>query len=227
MFDYDDYEGYYEPTAYDEIMNEAIDKIKETVKEDVKQHFKNIQTKNEILKKQNEALKEKEYEISNLRNELEVEKQKLERTFYRKKWSEILQDMVVEGYEIYCDYVAMPKCNKCDDERKITYASPYGSTTKCSCDCNKSIPVYKSTSINIAEIEIGKDWSEKVWMHPRYHSGRDEDRYITIKFSQFKESFIEPKNDTYYGYYYLSKEECQKHCDYLNNKREEATDETI
>lgn len=45
-------------------------------------------------------------------------------------------------YKIHYKITKMPKCNSCDENRKITVTLPDGSTQKIDCSCNKETYKY-------------------------------------------------------------------------------------
>jgi len=88
MYDYEDYEGYYEPSAADELLTEFKDKLKDILHESIKNEVQQTREENIKLKKQNEEYQQRENDIStkerNLKYKEENLKREVENEFYQK-----------------------------------------------------------------------------------------------------------------------------------------------
>lgn len=232
-YDYDEFENYYEPTLADEIFNEAMEKFKETLKDNVKENLKYIQEENKRLKKENDELKKREREISSKEHMLDIREKDLETrtewTFYKKKFSEILNPLEenVTFWKVEYEYRQKDKCNLCDDNREIIFSSPQGKEIKEKCDCDKNYRYYKPALDQIAVIKLWKSTNGKEFtVTPKYDNNDYDERYCTLVVDEII-SFNIKDVDKYKSYssIFKTKEDCQKFCDWLN--KEESNNEGI
>jgi len=239
-YDYNEFENYYEPSKADEIFDEAMEKFKEILKEDVKTNMKYIQEENAKLKKENEDLKEKTRNLDNRERNLEVRERDLESksewTFYEKKFSEILKPLEEQLDMWFVEPISelIPKCNLCDNERKIDYISSTGKTIKGDCDCRKYQTVYIVSHRKVKHLDFYKSDSrdKKFILTPKYDSRDYDDTYFKLNIQQLIKTFEINKVSEYkhYGNYggftgFATKEECKKYCDWLNSQMEDLEED--
>lgn len=238
-YDYDEFENYYEPTPADEIFNEAMEKFKETLKDSVKENLKYIQEENRRLKKENDELKQKERQVRDRELTLEMREKDLqsksEWSFYRKKFSEVLKPLEEQFEMWYVEPLSelIPKCNLCDEERKVDFKSVSGKIIKGNCECNKYRKVYNVKYTKIKELNFYKsDRDKKFVLTPKYESQSYDDSYFKLETKELIKNFEVEKVSEYkcYGSYggftgFATKEECQKYCDWLNENEKLKEDE--
>jgi hypothetical protein len=233
MYDYYDEEPYYEPTVADEIFIEYTQKLKDALKDNIKQDIENIKSENIRLKEENKNLKDRERDIDNKERQLQSKEKTLEADFFRKKFSEMLKPFEEHYSGYYADhtYKMKRKCNQCDENRQITYTAPNGDTVKKDCSCKKSYSYYvpKSSVITVIDLHKSDGYSKREFgMTPKYENKDDDYRWSSFKFTQFIDIFNESiaEEIKYRDTLFSSKEECKKFCDWLNkNYREEDDDE--
>jgi hypothetical protein len=233
----DDYESYYEPTEFDIISNEFVNKMKDCLKQEVKDYYLGIQKVNEYLKKQNEELKKKDMEVCRKEIELNSKLKTLEHDFMRSKFSEKLKPFEKDFYVYYADSSSkmIPKCNLCDDNREVTFTSPSGKTVKQRCECNKSYTYYKPKKTKIINLWLSKDsWNNRPFtITAKYQDNRDDEHYCDFKINEVIEKFIEENAEHYQSgdwkgsTGFTTKEECKKYCDWLNKKRGNEIEEDV
>ena len=173
-------ENYYEPTVAEELLNEAVEKFKGAIKEDIKINLEYIQDENKRLKKENKELKIKSREVDNKEQQLERKEKDLERTFYRSTFSKLLKPLE-ENMEVwYADYSykKVKKCKLCDDDRKIIFTSTKGKEIKQNCECDKDYRYYtpKKTTISVINLYKKYDYNNSEFsLSPKYHNNRNDD----------------------------------------------------
>ena len=228
MYDYYEEPPYYEPSLADEIMFEYQQKMKDALLESVKTEIENIKEENERLKEENKRLHEKQHQVAVKERELLEKEKTLEREFYRKKFSELLKPFTdnYSGYYANSTYKKVNKCEKCDNDRKIIYTSPYGEEIKKDCSCNRRYELYKPEHSVIEVLSLWKsnNYDNKFGITPKYQNKREDDyRWSKLEFTHFVDIFDETTVDDLkkYNTLFKLKEECQKYCDYLNKDIEE------
>lgn len=237
-YDYDEFENYYEPTPADEIFNEAMEKFKETLKDNVKENLKYIQEENKRLKRENDELKQKERQIRDRELTLEMREKDLESksewSFYRKKFSEILKPLEEQLDLWYVRSLSelIPKCDLCDDDRRVEFVSGSGKKIKGDCECKKYHTIYKIEHTKIKELNFYKsDRDRKFVLTPKYESQSYDDSYFKLETQVLINNFEIDKvtEYKYYGSYggftgFATKEESQKYCDWLNENTKQKED---
>lgn len=133
-------EDYYEPSEFDEKVEEFKDYLRQSIKEE---------TKNEIekLRKENESLQEIKRNWDNLVKEYEDKKRELEYKIREceskvslKRLETLFKETGMNVIMYRPDYVHVygKKCNKCDDDRYIHFSSPSGKDYIEDCECAKT-----------------------------------------------------------------------------------------
>lgn len=217
--DYDE-EQYYEPSAYEEIVMEYQRKMKEVLLGTIKVEIENIKEENARLKKANKILLDEQSDIRNKEHQLKIQKADLMRQVKRERLSQLMSDFQVVMYKVQKTYPKIPKCNKCDDNRQVTFTSPSGKQMKESCSCNRGKKTYVPAEYICTEFKVNRDDNAMLMWFKENHE-KDYDWYgyngSDLAKSIYKgEMFEELNNDTYFK----SKELCREYCDWLNSKDE-------
>lgn len=219
-----DEEYYYEPSQADMIMAEYQEKLKEALKDSVKNYIENVKKENEKLKKDNEKLQKLVAEIEDKERELEYQKSNLMREVRRERLSILLEDFQVIMYKVGNAYKEQPKCNKCNDKRKIVFISPLGNTFSESCTCAERLSYYIPEEQIATEFKIDNYFNkDKLIVWYKNHKEKNSDDYCSYSSSSVIKTIYEPnlrfeeieKRDMFFR----SKEDCQKYCDWLNENK--------
>jgi hypothetical protein len=216
---YYDEEFYYEPTEFDLMFNELKANLTKSIKDE-------YITEMERLRKENAELQEVKINFDNIKNdydrkkrELEYEYQNLKSNVRRERLNELLKDLEVELYTVASTKKSKPKCNRCDEKRRIYFKTPSGKETYEMCECDKSIAVYEPIPTLITSFSI-RDGKGNAWYKVRDRGMRDEYLYYYDDSISGQELIIDESqfNDKTYAYKTLFKTEelAQKFCDIQN-----------
>jgi DNA gyrase/topoisomerase IV subunit A len=218
MSDYYENEFYYEPTEFDL----QIDEFKKSLMKNVKQEFfdkmEKIQQENiklQEIKKNWESLKdsyaEKERELAREKENAISEARKLQ-------LSKLFKDREIVMYKVGYEYVKRPKCNKCNDSRKIEYVSPLGHKMAEDCDCSKSDSVNVPVPWVLYEFRTENTYNKELLMWYQELKGNSGDTYFNsyseICKKVYDNSMKYEDIDRYT--FFRNQEDCQKYCDWLN-----------
>jgi regulator of replication initiation timing len=227
---YDGYceEPYYEPTPADEIFFEAKQKLEECLKESVKYKLTSTIEENKRLKEENEKMKEKVRNIEWKEKSLNQREKDMERNVLRKKFSEMLKPLE-ERYQVYrlnYSYVKGDKCNKCNEDRKLKYKTPSGKTAYEDCSCSKTYKVWNTESTEIIRLDLYKDrnYPYSLSVTPKYDGASYDEMYCKFELKTFVESLddtdmnFDMKEFDYKEVAFKNEDDCQRFCDYLNQK---------
>jgi hypothetical protein len=214
---------YYEPSPADDLLMEYQNKMKEVLLTSVKYQIECFKTDNERLIAENKALKDNECKIRDKERQLEREKSDLMRQVRKERLSELMKDFEVVMYQAEKIRVDLPKCNKCNDKRKIEFKSPTGKKMYEDCKCNVGKTVYIPQEYGCSSFTINRD-NKKMDMWFKEHLERDGDWYSYDNNSNYCKAVYNEEMDykdiEMYHTFFKTKEECQKYCDWLNiNKK--------
>lgn len=233
MNDYYSYDSYYsEESSADKILNEAKEKLKTIINADIKAEIESIKNENITLHKELQEYRIKENELRN--RELEIERREKQdiNELYSEKWSETLKPLIdnFTAWRVGYKSVQKPKCDKCDENRKITYTSPHGDTMQKICECDKRYFKYFPDKTIIEEIRLTKDRdsysNENFKIIPKYDSKDYDDMFSNLEFERYMDkfdlNFISEEGLSNYQLgqkvVWTNEKACQDCCDYLNEK---------
>lgn len=216
--------GYYEPSQYDIMIDELKHELKKSVKQEHQDKMEALQKENKELQAVKKRMNEMESEHRRKVAELEQAKSSVVYDVRRERLNELLKSL---GHELF--RVSSPrnvygdKCDKCDDDRQISFNSPSGKPLKedCACKANR-YSFFEPKSYLSVEVNLK---NHNVWYKP-YNV---EDGYIVIdnewssdspKFIYSGEPYEEMRKIKYYTHIYFESETAAKDfCDWLNEQK--------
>ena len=226
---------YYEPSEFDQQIEEFKQALRESVKEETKAEIASLKKELEELKEfKNERHKfiaEYEAQIREIKHHAEsVERaaKESEEKWKKARLHQLLGDYLVIGWKIGKTYELGEKCNKCDENRKIHFTSPQGNPYSEDCKCATRYYSYFPKEATLAEFYVRKKdfwWDDKgkTDFYDRYYTVTDKDEYdryeaINEVYTSSDIDFAEVKQ---YKAVFLRQEDCQKYCDWLNERVKE------
>ena len=237
---YDDFFDYGGPSTGDLVYEE----IKKVLLGTVKQEFLDELEK---LRKENEELRPYKYERDRMRAELDTVRRDCERRIEaaednakRLTLEELFGECIVEAWKVERRKVYVPKCDKCDDERKVHFKSPSGKELTEPCECDKYTTVFEPIPALLTRFKIYPkfpivnqfrdstfDKPVYYWYTTRCDSIINECEFQISDFSDVGTNRtvdnlpFKDLNEWYSVFH--SKERCQEFCDYLTKKEAEKT----
>lgn len=195
--------------SVDNIIQDALNEIELIIKKDIE----------DKINKQVEAFEELQWEkrlleseLHNYKNEfLDLKDSMINKIFQN---TQPIMEYPEIGYVIECENKLPPKCDKCNDKRKIKYTSEDGNNTIFrNCWCAKTRFIYYPQECYFKGVFLGRNENKIKTENVIYKQDNKtyKAEYVYEKFSIIQEN--KSKNSIYKTW-----EECQKHCDYLNNK---------
>jgi len=212
---YDD-EFYNEPSEFDEMVEEFKQSLAESIKEE---HTKEV----ERLRKENQALREVKRDFNKIKEEyltkeraLITKEAELKKDIKNMTTKELIKRIEETIYYAFERSVADPKCDKCDNSRRIKFQSPSGKDLYEKCNCDTYSGFHEVRSMCICKIEF--KWSDVTF---RYEDGRLNFTEIAKnhKFKESEKDFVDKSK-----IYFRCKDLCQKYCDWLNEGRGKEND---
>lgn len=205
--------------------DEQIEKFKTALRADVKRETKAL-----IERSQKELDELKDYKA--LKNKIERKyhdeiakmakaEADIERKYRDKKAQEILAECCTVGWRVAWRYdEPKEKCDKCDEDGYITFYSPQGTKYREQCKCRRRKVIYYPAEVRLARIYANKSpetvqfYYDKVQGDSESYS--DYTRCYLVKKGDYEKLNI--KETQRYDTVFESKEDCEKYCEWLNNK---------
>ena len=216
---WEDYSEYYEPNEYDIVANEFATKMKDLLKAEVKTYFDNLKVENTNLKSENEKLKNEVRKIDDVKRDLEIKKKNLIWEVRKERLSTLMKDFEIIMYQADDSYIELPKCNKCDKNRKLKFISPLGKEMSEPCECDKKKLLYIPEEYICSEFKINSQDTNKLSAWYKIYEEKDYDYYKHTDYCETIYNDDMKYKDLTSRIYFKSKEECQKYCDWLNKNK--------
>lgn len=227
--DYYDYEDYYEPSEFDEKVEEFKGYLRESVKKETQELI-------EKLQKENAELRDVKDNWESVKRDYESKQRELQREIYacKQNAARMRLDQLFEScgmnvilYRPSSFSVYKQKCDKCDDNRYIHYKSPSGRDNKEECECAKSFLKYKPSPEYLCEFRVnryGSDskkyplmmWFKKYRDYADDYDGYTYDSSNLCKFVYDNQDFEEIRKERKTSVYFRDEKKCQEYCDYLS-----------
>lgn len=202
-----------------------VEEFKEALRADVKRETQEL-----IEKLQKELDELKDYK----EHKLEIERKyhdeiakmakaeaDIERKYRNKRAQEILAKCCAVGWRAAWKYEdPKEKCDKCDEDGYITFYSPQGTKYREQCKCRHKNVIYYPAEVRLARIYANKSpdtvqfYYDKVQGDSESYS--DYTRCYLVKKGDYEKLNI--KETQRYNTVFESKEDCEKYCEWYNNK---------
>lgn len=219
-YDYDESDFYHEPSEFEQKVDELKESLLESVKKDFIDEMNRLRKENEELQEVKNNMKNLEFEHAEKLNELNRERRDLERKVRSERLSSLIG--AVEYFTVASRGKDKPKCEKCDENRRLNYKTPSGRKDYEMCECSERVPVYQPIPTTMCEFSI-RSGTAYVWYQVKDH-GRDDEylKYYDDSISG-TELITDEKQfgDIKYSYRTLFKTEeiAQKYCDLQNKEK--------
>ena len=217
-----EYEEYYEPTVFDYAFTEFKEKIKNGLNAEVKEKIEKLEAENKRMKAIVDNYDDLVREAKNTKKEYKwnekIERERIEREVKGLPINELLNPLKKTFWSVTVDkYIKQPKCNKCDENRKIYFKSPQGNEFWEYCKCSNDICHYAIKEELIIEIIASKSDKEIRYYFENISTNYYEADYI-LKSDEliYKGQPFDEVNR--YACFFESKEKAQEYCDWLNAK---------
>jgi hypothetical protein len=221
---YYDEDFYHEPSEFDIQIENFKAILLDSVKEEYKIKMEQLEKENEELQSVKANFEGIKRDFENKKRQLENEYQTLRSNVRRERLSELMQDFQVELYTVASQGKTQPKCDKCDENRRIPYTTPSGRETYEQCDCSSRIHVYEPIPIILNEFSI-RNGEGRAFYRVENNSSRNEYLDYYENSISGEELITSEEQFESIGYEYRTlfkdKEIAQKYCDYKNKQNKE------
>lgn len=233
---YDDFFELGEPSTGELVYEEIKKVLLGTVKQEFIDELEKLRKENEELRPFKEDKDRFERELLQAKADYNRKIKEAQISAENSVFEKLLGDRIVQAWKVKRDYIKPPKCNKCDDQRRLHFSSPSGKDMTEPCECDKATTIFKPVPALLARFRVNPSAHAKAqfrtdsfcdkplyyWYSTEYDSldqaefclsecsGVGADRHSdTLPFSELNE----------WHSIFTSLERCQEFCDYLTKKR--------
>ena len=211
---------YFEPSEFDEKIEELKNELRESVKKEINDEI-------EKLRKENKELQGIKRNFESVKKDFERKKDECDRAIRnaeskakQARLKELMEHFKVTLWAVSWDYRYKKKCDKCDKNRRIQVVLPSGKTVddECSCRVNKKV-YYPKENVLYELSERNREFM--AWYMAKgdrgeeYFVGGPRTEYAKVVVDHNKD-FKEIETEELRKVFFTTKEECQAFCDYIN-----------
>lgn len=217
-----EWDEYFDEACFDERIEELRQSIRDNVRQEIKDRIEQLEEENEKLREIRDNWERVQREHKEALRKVDRELERCKSEAKRLRLKELFADFKQTFWGIENEGKKRPKCDKCDENRKIHFFSPSGKEMNEDCECAKKIPFYVPSPLDVCEIDL-RDGSLRAWFYERKNSGEDyyyksatymgDNIYKGEPFDQIKV----PSWSTHYPWF-KSESEAQAYCDWLNER---------
>lgn len=234
MSNWYDEEDFYEPDAIEIAAYEFRETLEKSVKKSVVDEIESLKKRIAELEDFAKAKKEYETEIRSLNWKLEATQREVEERAKQLRLPEIMKALESPAWiaDWTFDYIH-PKCDKCDDRRRIHFKSPSGRDFDEECSCAERRCTYSP----VQGVMVKFRWDKDVWNWNHECDELRGGRFTFIRPETFKKDYIDKDESSYridvqefyYGQpfeelaknhsrpYFRDFDKCKEFCDYMNS----------
>ena len=233
---YNDYFDFPEPSTGDIVFEEIKKVLLGTLKEEIKQELEALRKENEELRPFKEDRDRLQRELDTLRSDCNRRIREADTNAENRMFEALLGEHMIQAWKVGKDYILPPKCEKCDDQRKLHFISPRGKAMTEPCECSQSEVVYSPKPALLARFRVKPDAIAKnqfrddsfcnkplhYWYTTEYSTLDDAEFRISdcSEVGAPRASDLKPMNElNEWHSVFTSKERCQEFCDYLTKKQ--------
>jgi hypothetical protein len=211
---YDEFFEEAEQTEAEKLFNELKVIALQSVKAEIKEELERLRADNKELKAVRSNWRAMQQEHKDALHSLEMAKRNAASEAKQKRFKEMMGDFEVAMYTVGYKYVEKPKCDKCNEHRRINYFTPRGKPTYERCECSEKPTIYVPNQSVLYEMNsrYGNFW------YRSYEDGYDG---MVLESSELKKEVY--TNQPFEGLtrpqtVFRSEEDCQAYCDWLNEQ---------
>lgn len=209
-------EDFYEyPNEFEEDLYAFKEALASSVKEKYLEKMNALEQENRELREFKDRQAEYKKELERIRFNYEIKKQNAERDARSYRLRDLLKDFSVIGYRPINNPIKKPKCDKCDENRRIHFKSPSGKEFTEPCECANWNAHYEPRQVELFKFYAGNKLTDM------YYTKQESEEYDRFDLhSNVCSSLSDVKLEELNSYYvvFLKEEDCKKYCEWLNER---------
>lgn len=225
MYEYPDYEDFYEPSEFDMQVEEFKNILRQSVSKDWVDKMNTLEKENAELqevKKNFETIK-KDYKNKKIECKEKAEEaiKNAEYNARNSRLKELMQDLQCVYFKVSDTYKYGKKCDKCDNKRRVHYKTPSGKNATEICECAKEFRILIPQKMVIYELSLRDNGNISAWFIPKRNSSGDNYYIQTDCFTdkivvEDDEDITKLETEEGNNLYFRTLEKCQEYCDWYN-----------
>lgn len=238
---YNDYFDFPEPSTGDIVFEELKRVLLGTLKEEIKAELEKLRAENEELRPYKEEHERISLDLLRTHQECERRIQEAEHKVKNMMLGELFGECVVDAWKVGREYTKGPKCDKCDENRKLHYTTPRGRAMTEDCECAESFVQYSPKPAIMARFKVrprnrvsyndnASSYDRQVyrWYTTEWSQIEDGTEFVVDSDNCVGSDRFADKSDTPFEKLnewhsvFTSYERCQAFCDYLTEKDKES-----
>lgn len=228
MNPYDYQDEYFEPSEYDQQVEEFKQTLKDSVRADIQKELKHLRASNAEMSEKLRDLNKltREAEVAKLRYEREIESAKTtaKADVMRESAEELLRVLSAPAYRVTSEWVYDSECVKCNGTQKVHYQTPRGKDMTEVCVCYDSRTRHYKTEEMVAWSADHRNRKLMVW-HKPVRTLDEDDRWDTIVLKNPEGVSLEDRMDDYHSYGFTTEAAAQEVADALNAKPQDTEED--
>jgi hypothetical protein len=225
-----------EPSTGDIVFEELKKILLGTLKEEIKTELETLRAENAELRPYKEERERMRLTLLRTQQECERKVRDAEKKARAMALEELFGDCVVDAWMVGRDYKQGPKCDKCDEKRKLHYTTPRGRAMTEDCECAECSVKYFPKPAIMSRFQIHPKASVSAqdkdtyprpvyrWYTTQYETVEDGAEFVVDSDNEIGSSRFADREDTSFEKLnewrdvFTSKERCQAFCEYLAEK---------
>ena len=218
---YDNEYDFFEPSEEQIVLDEVCDIFKKMVRQEVQDELASLRKQNAELREFRDNKSKYEREFASVKRDCANKIAQAENKAKQMRIHSLLGDNFTVGYMVYRINTRPPKCNKCDEHRRVEFKSPLGRTFKEDCECSKYTVTYAVKEVELMKFYIRQNSNPNICRYYKhaddvYNDKEDCNEYDYVTRIYNNEPFEDVR---YYSTVFLDKDECQAYCDWKNTQQ--------
>ncbi|UHA74427.1 hypothetical protein [Paenibacillus sp. 481] len=220
---YDGDDFYCEPNEFEQMVDKFKQSLLDSVKEEFKAEMNRLREENAELQqvKRNWADIKAEHQREILR--LQYAKNEAAREARKERLGVLMEDFKVAMFQVKVKYIRPDKCDKCNENRLITYKTPLGKDAVEKCTCNTTKSIFVPEELICVRLHLDNRENKLTVYYNLPTDDEDGMKYgFNTPLNMIYDSNMEFAKLDRYGTFFNTVEDCQAYCDWLNGREGES-----
>lgn len=216
MFDYDDYDEF--DHSYDSIdclMDDFREKLCDMIRGEMKDEIERQERELEELRDFRDRKAEIEREHAEFLRKSKLEINRAEENAKKARLADLFAQYPLAAWRPHYEVVKPPKCDKCDEQRRIHFFSPSGVDHTEMCECDIGTAVYSPKPVELYEI-WQSEWGGNISV--RYYMSGDKNTVSLFEDTVHTAPMLKPwPTENWTRHVFKNREDCEEYCKFLTD----------
>lgn len=201
---------------FDELLCDFIREVRKAARAEVKEELEQMQNELDELREfrnRKEGI-EREHALFLRKTEIEIAKAKEDAK--KARLAELFAEFPLTAWKPSPNHVKPPKCDKCDEQRRIHFFSPRGKEYTEPCECSIGKTMFTPAPVELFEIRQNeRDGNILV----RYYTREDKNTVAVYEDHVYTKPMPKPwERREWYNRVFVNREDCEEYCNFLSEE---------